>query len=121
MNIIKIINSVPVIEELMSQKLKFATSFKLKKIAEEVNIVAKQFEEKRKELLDEFATLNDEGTEYSFKEGSDNIDKFNAAMSVYVDDGEIDLDFKPITLSELENVEIEAAKLNYIDWFIVNK
>lgn len=116
MNTTTIINSVSTLDELMNTKLKIGTSYKIKKNIDEVNIIVEQFQTKRKELLEQYGTLNEAQTEYEF-ENDDQREQFTVDMDGYLKE-DIDFDFKKINISELENVEIEPSKLGFIDWMI---
>ena len=115
MKVVDIVNSVPVINELMTLKMKISVSYKLKKIADEASIVLDQFNEARTELLTEFGTLDEAGTKYNFADG--NEVKFTEALNKYVDD-DVKLTTPTISLAELDGVEIEPNKIGMIMWFL---
>lgn len=118
MKVLQVINAVQVINELTSQKMKIATSYKLKKISDEANIIAEKFEASRKELLEKYATLNEDGTQYKFPEDDGkSIKDFNEEIEVFMNE-EIEFEVKHINVNELAGIELEAHKAGVIDWFV---
>ena len=115
MQVYQIINSVGVLNEIMANKLPIAVSYKLKKVADEANIILEQFNEKRTSLLEELGTMNDAGTGFQFSD--ENRDKFNEKLTIFGEE-EVDVVMKKLTIDELGSVEIEPNKLTLIEWFI---
>ena len=116
MKILQIINSIPAMQELMSQKMKISTSYKLKKIIDEVNEISKSFEDSRKEILEKHATLSEDETQYTFA-GDDSRVTYEKELSVLLDD-EIVFDFKTISVDEMADMEITMSGYETIEWFI---
>jgi len=116
MQLQELINSIPVIQEIMGDKsINFSAGYKLQKITNEIDIVTKAYDESRTELLDQHGTLTEDGKAYEFEDGAREI--YNAAMELILTE-EIKLDFKKVSADSLKNVTIEPGKVKMIAWML---
>ena len=111
-----LINSIPVLQEVMSNdSVPFGAGYELQKVTNEIDIVTKKYDEARNELLEEYGTLTTDGTAYEFEDDARKAynDKMDAILSE-----EISLDFKKVSAASLENVTIEPGKVKMIAWML---
>lgn len=116
MKILQIINSIPTIQELMNQKMKISTSYKLKKIIDEVNEISKSFDDSRKELLANYAELSQDGEQYTFRDDDAKLAYQNELQVILSDT--IVFDFKSISVDEMANIELDMSGYESIEWFM---
>ena len=115
-----VINSIPILKQLMATKLPFALSYKVKKIVDQCNYVGTEFDKGRVELLQQFATLDKEKNEYRFDpEKPENLKKFNERINE-IFNSEVDVEINPLTIVELDipGLVIEPSAIELIEWMI---
>jgi len=116
MKVVDIVNSAQVVQQLLGSKMKIGAAYKIKKNAEEIQIIVKAFEEKRTELLEKTGTLNEEKNEYEFKTPKDRT-KFDKGMNEHLQ-SEVDIDIKKVSVEDLGEVEIAPAALEVVEFMI---
>jgi hypothetical protein len=116
--VIRVVNSVPILKEMADTKFKVSTTYKIRKIIDECNIISMAFEKQRLELLEKYATLNKAKTEYKFntKKPGD-LDAYNEEMSGVTED-EVEISIPLLALAEIDSFDIEPSRIGIIDWFL---
>ncbi len=116
--VIRVINAIPILKEMAATKFKVSTTYKIKKIIDECNDVATAFETQRIALLDQYAVLSEDKTEYKFDaEEPTDMEKFNVEMEVVTED-EVEMNVPMISIDEIDSFDIEPARIGIIDWFL---
>ena len=89
-----LLDGIPVIQELVGNKISFNIGYKIQKITSEIDVVTGEFDKARTTLLEKYGTLSEDQTAYSFEDG--NRELYDAAMDILVNE-EIDIKFKKIS------------------------
>lgn len=105
-------------QRLFQQPLSAIESFRLRRLAPQLDERVKTFYETRGELVKRYGTPI-KGAEGKYKIEDENIDAFNQEIQQLLDVEET-LDGEPLKLSRLIDIRISAADLGlFEDWLIV--
>ena len=89
-----------------------------RKIIKEINIVAEEFDKRRKDLLKKYAEpVEGKEGEYSFENNPEGKDEYIKKIEVALED-EVDISFPKIKIDELKDVKLVAGQLDTIEWFL---
>lgn len=102
--------------ELLKQKLPIKIAYRISKLANKLASEYKFYEEKRLELVKEYGekVKDDEGNETdNIQVTKKNETKFYEELNKIVD-LEVEIDYDPISIEELGNIQIEPKLLNPI-------
>jgi len=109
-----------ILQELADSMLPVSTAYRVGKVLEKVQPELKNFDERRIELLKKFAKKDEKGEllkEIEFEEGQrEGFNKeFEELLKI-----EVELDCKPINLSELSNVSMMPKEMGLVDFMFSN-
>ncbi len=68
MQVQTILQSIPVLQEIMGMKLPFALGYELQKKTDELDVVTRTYDTARTKLLTKYGSLSEDGQTYSFKD-----------------------------------------------------
>ena len=117
-----IIGCSAILQTFSTTKMKIGTAYKIRKIIDECNIIFRESERRRIELLQELnAVPNKETKKYEFpKDNPEAENLFNSRVSE-ITNQEVEIDVPLVTIAELDNIdgiEIEPALMDQIEWFL---
>ena len=115
--IIHVLNAAAMLKDLSNTKMKISVGYKVNKIIAECKIVIDAFEEKRIELLKLYAEKQEDGSFMFVPENTEALELFNTNINAIAIE-EIELDTPMLDIDELGEVELEPAKIEYVEWFI---
>ena len=108
----KILDAREVLSRLAEKALPVKQSYRLAKLVKAVNDELSIYEGERIKLCEEYGTLDKDNGVYKFE--GENREKFNADINVLLSQ-EVELDVKPIDIS---NLELSAQDIINIEPFI---
>lgn len=121
MKLIQLVNSFDAFMRFSSIELPIELSYSYKKLVKKILEERAFYEKFKQELLQKYAVLNKDRTEYIFEnEETKNLweVEFNKLLNV-----EIVLDFEPILLKVLKSNKIKVSTLDLVllDWLIISE
>ncbi len=111
----EILNGKNSLEKLISKEIKIKTAFKLSKLAKMVTEEMQLYEEQRIGLVKKYGDEPDEKGATAVK--PENNQKFIEELTELTG-VEVELDFEPISVDELGDIEISAGDLSLIEKFL---
>lgn len=106
--ILEILSESQNIQNLQTLKLPVKVSYRIKRLIDKLTPILKSYEEKRVELIKELGTENEETKEFNVSK--ENETEFYAKIKE-LQGVEEEIDFTPIKIEELGQIEIEPNKL----------
>ena len=103
----------PALQKLNSSDVPIAISLRLLDLTDQVVKIVEQLEARRKVVFEKYAK---DGKKIPAKDKK----KAETEMQSYLDE-EIDINFTPFTLDELEAVKISSIELRSIRWILADK
>lgn len=102
---------------LYQQPLPATESFKLRRIANQLQDIVKAFNDTKNALAEQLGTKV-EGSESEYALEPDSVIKFNSELKTLLSKTET-IQCEPIKLSSLNDAKISAADLMVLEWLIV--
>lgn len=118
---IEIMNSIPVINKLLSSDIDITAQFILNKNTNEINSISKAYVDGRNKLLDTYVKKDEEGkmvienNNYAFDEG--NTEKFLTEMDK-LDNIENDVKLQKLSIEDLKGAKVTGAEFKAIEFLI---
>lgn len=122
-----VLNAVPVLRELVNQKLPIKTSFKVMTIVEKLEDIIRIFELTKQTLVTDNTKRDEDGNPVPFVDDDGNADpskiiienpqEFQQALSDLLS-AETDVEFAKLPVDELGDIKIEPEKLMSLSWLI---
>lgn len=117
---IQLVNSIGVLNKLLTCELNIKTQFNLDKNVKEIDKVLESYNASRKKLIEKHCDKDEEGkpkiinNQYTFKENLDEFNKeFNELNSI-----ENDVKIIKFSIDELEGVKVNSTELASINYMI---
>ena len=117
---IQLVNSIGVLNKLLTCELNIKTQFNLDKNVKEIDKILESYNASRKKLIEKYCDKDEENkpliinNQYTFKENLDEFNKeFNELNSI-----ENDIKIIKFSIDELEGVKVNSTELASINYMI---
>ena len=122
MNILTLINTAQIFNQVAQTKISSKLAYKIMKLCKSVAAEEEFYNNKRNEIIDEYAVRDENGQIVVSDDGMINIvkDKIQEAQAALMELNNIEVDVPNIkfTLSELEELKLSVADMFVLDVFI---
>ena len=117
-----LLDSMPIFQELISQKLAARTACKVNKIVKAINKEYEIFDETRRSIIDKYGERDENGEIKSDENGNlqikkDQTDKFVQELQGLLTT-EVELNVSPLYIEEIEDATFTPAQIDIMSAFI---
>lgn len=117
-----LLDSMPIFQELISQKLAARTAFKVNKIVKAINKEYELFDETRRTIIEKYGDRDENGEIKSDENGNlqikkDQTDEFVHELQELLTT-EIELNVSPLFIEEIEDATFTPAQMDIMSVFI---
>jgi hypothetical protein len=122
MNILTLINAAKVFAQITQTKISSKLAYKIMKLCKSIAVEEEFYNNKRNDIINEYATKDENGQVIVSKDGMitiepDKIDEANAAVAE-LNNIEVDMPNVRFRLEELEELKLSVADMFVLDAFI---
>lgn len=122
MNILTLINAANIFAQITQTKISSKLAYKIMKLCKGIAVEEEFYNNKRAEIINEYATKDENGQVVVSKDGMitiepDKIDEANAAVAE-LNNIEVDMPNVRFRLEELEELKLSVADMFVLDAFI---
>jgi hypothetical protein len=122
MNILTLMNAAKVFNQVAQTKISSKLAYKIMKLCKSIAVEEEFYNNKRNEIINEYATKDENGQVVVSKDGMitiepDKIDEANAAVAE-LNNIEVDMPNVRFRLEELEELKLSVADMFVLDAFI---
>ncbi len=112
--LVTLINSKEALQKLIEKELPVKTAFKLNKVVKLISPELENFEEQRVKLIKKYGTSDQDN---NITVSPNNLDEFGAQLNDLLN-MDVNINFEPISLSELGDVTISTKDLLNLEYLI---